>query len=149
MTQRDYHLWYEEVMEIFIDADDNPKTYYEFEWNALNTILDLYIINHNCTREAIRQWWAWDCKNVLSAVQVLGTVGNSSDRDQGWYLEVAIPFTQIETVTNIPPKPNDVWRNDLTRREGTEQGVTLQKSSWLPPSTHFPLSNGELVFQKE
>lgn len=148
MTKRDDHLWNEEVMEIFLDADCNPKTYYEFEWNPLNTLLDLYVLNPNCTREVIRQWWSWDCEGIQSAVHIDGTLNNSSDIDKGWSLEVAIPFSEIQSAKNIPPKDGDSWRFDLTRREGTEKAGTLQKSSWLPPSCHFPLSYGKLIFQK-
>lgn len=148
MTKRDDHLWHEEVMEIFLDADCNPKTYYEFEWNPLNTLLDLYVLNPNCSRELIRQWWSWDCQGIKSAVQIDGTLNNSKDIDKGWMLEVAIPFSEIQTAKNIPPKEGDVWKFDLTRREGTEKEGTLQKSSWLPPSCHFPLSYGNLIFKK-
>ncbi len=108
MTKRDDDLWNEEVMEIFINADDNPKTYYEFEWNALNTILDLYVLNPNCNRDVIRQWLDWDCEGILSAVNVKGTVGDDSDIDKGWFLEVAIPFSQIQSSKNIPPKNGNI-----------------------------------------
>ncbi|TKG96887.1 hypothetical protein EYV94_00190 [Puteibacter caeruleilacunae] len=148
MTQRDDHIWHEEVMEIFIDADCNPKDYYEFEWNPLNTLLDLYVLNPGCNRDIIRQWWSWDCRGIKSAVYVDGTLNNNSDKDKGWRLEVAIPFSEIQTAEHIPPLPGDVWRFDLTRREGTEKGGDLQKSSWLPPSCHFPLSYGKLKFKK-
>jgi hypothetical protein len=147
MTNRDDHIWHEEVMEIFIDADNNPKTYFEFEWNALNTLLDLYVLNPNCTRDVIRQWWSWDCEGIKSQVHLKGTLGDSNDTDEGWFLEVAIPFSQIQTAENIPPKKGDVWKFDLTRRDGTQKNGNLQKSSWLPPSTHFPLSYGKLIFK--
>jgi len=148
MTERDAHLWHEEVMEIFLDADSNPKTYYEFEWNPLNTLLDLYVLNPGCNRDVIRQWWSWNCVGIKSAVTLKGTLNDNTDTDEGWALEVAIPFSQIQSAVNIPPKANDTWKFDLTRREGTEQEGDLQKSSWLPPSCHFPLSYGTLIFKK-
>lgn len=148
MINHDDHLWLEEVMEIFIDADDNPKTYYELEWNVLNTLLDLYVLNPNLNRTVIRQWWSWDCEGILSAVNVQGTISNSTDVDKGWYLEVAIPFSEIQSAKNIPPIQGDIWRFDVTRREGTEESGTFQKSSWLPPSAHFPLSYGKLIFNQ-
>ena len=148
MTERDAHLWNEEVMEIFLNADCNPKTYYEFEWNPLNTLLDLYVLNPGRSREVIRQWWSWDCRGIKSAVKLEGTLNNNADLDKGWALEVAIPFTEIQSAPNNPPLPGDVWKFDLTRREGTEEKGDLQKSSWLPPSCHFPLSYGTLIFKK-
>jgi hypothetical protein len=149
MYKRDDHLWHEEVLEIFVDADCNPKTYYEFQWNALNTVLDLFILNPNCSREKITQWWDWNSAGLKSSVFVDGTISNSSDIDNFWGLEIAIPFSSIENAPNIPPQNGDIWKIDLTRREGTEANNDLQKSSWLPPSTHFPLSYGNLVFVKK
>ncbi|SHE81840.1 Carbohydrate family 9 binding domain-like [Mariniphaga anaerophila] len=148
MTERDAHLWHEEVVEIFIDADCNPKTYYEFEWNALNTLLDLYVLNPGYSRDKITQWWDWNCLGIKSETYVEGTIQNSNDIDKGWGIEIAIPFDQIESAPNIPPQSGDVWRVDLTRREGSENAGDLKKSSWLPPSCHFPLSYGDFIFKK-
>ncbi len=103
MIKRDDHLWHEEVIEIFLDADNNPKTYYEFEWNPLNTLLDLYVLNPNCTRDVIRQWWSWNCEGIKSFVKVDGTLNNATDNDKGWSVELAIPFSEIQSAKNIPP----------------------------------------------
>ena len=148
MRRRDDPLWYEDVIELFIDADDNPKTYYEFEWNALNNVLDLVVLNRNYDRSRIKQWWNWDCIGMQSAVVVDGTVADGSDVDKGWMLEVAIPFSEIYSAKNIPPIVGDRWRFNVTRRDGNEANGSLQKSSWRPPATHFPLSYGSMVFEK-
>jgi hypothetical protein len=148
MTNRDDHLWHEEVIEIFLDVDANPKTYFEFEWNARNTLLDLYVLNKHYNRDVIRQWWSWDCQGIQSAVRIDGSLNDDSDKDTGWAIEIAIPFEELYPAANIPPKKGDQWRMNLTRREGTETKGNLQKSSWLPPSCHFPLSYGTLTFTK-
>ena len=56
LTVRDANLWEEEVVEVFIDADDDQKTYVELEWNPLNTLFDAFVINsgkHWLLRESL------------------------------------------------------------------------------------------------
>ena len=41
MTKRDEHLWEEEVVEIFLDADRSGRDYYELEISPANVVCDL------------------------------------------------------------------------------------------------------------
>lgn len=145
MTEYDAHLWEEEVVEFFIDADSAPKTYFEFEINPLNAILDLYLLNKYTDRRDIYQLWKWDCKGMKSAVSVKGTVDNREDKDEYWDFEVAIPFEQIYTAPNVPPKPGDTWKIDFCR--GERRGEEFIASSWSPPAFHNPLSYGTIIFE--
>ena len=45
MTQRDEHLWDEEVVEIFLDPDRSGRDYYELEINPANVVCDLRMIS--------------------------------------------------------------------------------------------------------
>ncbi len=146
MTHRDDHLWLENVVEFFIDADGCSKTYAEFEFNPLNTILDLFILNKYNARRDIRQLWEWNCEGIQSAVVVKGTINNPSDTDQYWNLEVALPFSQFYTAPNIPPVAGDEWRVDFCRGEGNEVPVNKEESAWSPPAFHNPLSYGIMKF---
>src|SRR5262249_23140936 len=52
----------------------------------------------------------WDPK-MKSAVAVKGTIDNSADKDEGYTVEVAIPWKAFEKgAKNLPPKPGDAWR---------------------------------------
>ncbi len=146
MTHRDDHLWLENVVEFFIDPDGCPKTYAEFEFNPLNTILDLYILNKYNSRKDIRQLWEWNCEGIKSAVVINGTIDNPKDTDKYWNLEVSLPFCQFYTAPNIPPKPGDTWRVDFCRGEGNEQPPVKEESAWSPPAFHNPLSYGIMKF---
>ncbi len=145
ITEYDGHLWEEEVVEFFIDADSSPKTYYEFEINPLNAILDLYLLNKYLGRKDIYQLWKWDCVGLKSAVNVAGTVDNREDKDEYWDFEVAIPFDQIYTAPNVPPKAGDTWKIDFCR--GERRDGKFIASSWSPPAFHNPLSYGTIVFE--
>jgi hypothetical protein len=65
--------------------------------------------------------WAftgYDLPGLKTAVQVQGTLNNNKDIDQGWTLEVAIPWTSLVHLANgrsIPPTSGDVWNLFLGR----------------------------------
>jgi len=147
MTERDAYLWYENVVEFFINADGSSKSYIEIEINPLNTILDLFVLNKHNDRSDIRQLWNWDCEGLLSQVVVDGTINDASDRDNHWTFEIAIPFDQVYTAPNNPPVPGDVWYVTFTRGEGDENPERREASSWSPPAFHNPLSYGQMIFK--
>lgn len=146
--QRDAHLWKENVMEFFINADGCHKSYIEIEINPLNTILDLFVLNKHHDINEIRQWWDWDCEGLKSAVILNGTLNDPSDIDEGWSFEIAIPFDQVYTAPNNPPRPGDQWFVDFCRKEGEENPDDLGESSWSPPAFHNSLSYGILKFME-
>src|SRR6266576_4942733 len=43
--RRDQHLWLEEVVELFVQADERQPGYIEVEVNPLGTVLDLYLLD--------------------------------------------------------------------------------------------------------
>jgi hypothetical protein len=67
--------------------------------------------------------WAfldWDFRDLQAAVHVDGTLNDDSDEDQGWTVEVAIPWKKLAVLNlskprSLPPKPGDVWRIDFSR----------------------------------
>jgi hypothetical protein len=148
MKERDDYLWTENVVEFFINADGCSKSYIEIEINPLNTILDLYVLNKYNARRDIKQLWDWDCEGLLHAVQLMGTLNDDSDRDEGWTFEIAIPFAQVYTAPNHPPKEGDQWSVDFCRGEGEEKPGQNEVSAWAPPAFHNPLSYGTLIFRK-
>jgi hypothetical protein len=148
MKERDAYLWTENVVEFFINADGSSKSYIEIEINPLNTILDLFVLNKYNARRDIKQLWDWDCDGLKSAVQLNGTLNDSSDQDEGWTFEIAIPFAQVYTAPNHPPKPGDQWFVDFCRGEGDEDPDRREVSAWSPPAFHNPLSYGRLIFRE-
>ncbi len=65
--------------------------------------------------------WAfldWDFPGLVSAVQVQGTLNDSSDVDQGWTVELAFPWEGMRILAggrDIPPRDGDIWRFDFSR----------------------------------
>jgi hypothetical protein len=111
LRNRDDPIYNEEVVEIFLDANADGKTYNEIEVSPNNTIFDAYF-------PARRQGMdlSWD-SGVKSAVQVSGTLNDPSDKDQGWTVEMQIPIARLAEVPHVPPRPGDRWRFNLYRLE--------------------------------
>jgi hypothetical protein len=108
---RDDPIYTEEVVEIFIDANGDGKTYNEIEISPNNTVFDAYF---PARRQGMDM--SWD-SGVKSAVRVAGTLNDPSDKDEGWTVEMQIPIARLAEVPHVPPRPGDRWRFNLYRLE--------------------------------
>jgi len=115
-TGEDDPMWSEEVVEVFIDPDGDAREYLELEVNPLNAWVDLRI------QRAFPRFSGsidWDIAGLQTAVQVHGTVNDSLAADQGWTVEIAIPWTAMaDSITGgRRPEPGAQWRLNLYRIE--------------------------------
>lgn len=114
LKQRDTVIFYNNDFEIFIDPDGDTHNYVEFEMNVLNTVWDLFLTApYRNNPKVLNQW---DMKGILSAVSIQGTLNNPSDIDRGWQLEVAIPRTVFNEVTQMNDHlAGEFWRMGFSR----------------------------------
>ncbi|MCL2779650.1 MAG: carbohydrate-binding family 9-like protein [Polyangiaceae bacterium] len=107
--------WTRDTAEIMIDpdGDGDNKNYYEIQINPQNKIFHSQFDTRNFPKtEPLGPFGHedWDPK-LTSAVVVHGTMDNPSDRDEGYTVEAAIPWSAFEKgAKNRPPKPGDSWR---------------------------------------
>ncbi len=116
LTERDAVIYHDDDFEIFLDPDGDNHLYYELEVNALNTVWDLLLIKPY--RDGAPAVNAWDIAGLETAVQVNGTLNDPSDKDQGWTVEIAIPWTSLRECAGraaVPPLPGDRWRVNFSR----------------------------------
>lgn len=114
LKQKDTVVFYNNDFELFIDPDGDTHNYYELEINALNTIWDLYLSKPY--RNGAQVLNNWDIKGLQSKVKINGTLNNPKDVDEGWTIEIAIPWASITgsaAIENIPK--NDFWRINFSR----------------------------------
>ena len=128
IREQDGEIWTEDVFELFFMPDPGKSGYYEFEVNALGTILDMYIpervpdlyVKHKSDR-----------KFALAAkVIVDGTLNKAGDVDRGWQLEGRIPWSDFAP-TGGKPELDAEWRFNLCRYD---YGSHLTKSPELSVS---------------
>jgi hypothetical protein len=143
-TQRDDPTYRDDALEIFVNPDPRQEAvYYGFEVNARGVLYDY--LNYN-SRTLFKRF---DATGVEIATALRGTLNNRQDTDEGWTLELAIPWANFEELSRRPPVAGAVWRANLNRWDGVEPDRRM--SIWSDPleSTawpHVPGRFGELVF---
>lgn len=130
IDERDAVIFQENNFEVFIDPDGDTHHYYELELNALGTFWDLMLTKPY--RNGGKPINAWDIKGLKIGTHTNGTLNDPSDTDQGWTLEIAIPFAVLdETVHRGKPTDGSQWRLNFSRVEWqteVENGIYIKKS---------------------
>jgi len=147
LTERDAPIYMNNDVEWFIAGSDG---YYEFEINSFGTIYEVLFLWNEAYKagqydtvtgleldapgakefngvgykehpRGLRTgWFQWDLPGLKTAVCLDGTINDSSDRDRGWTVELAVPWKGLEILTmrdkrSLPPMDKDVWRMDFSR----------------------------------
>jgi hypothetical protein len=127
-THHDDPLYNQEVVEMFIDADGDGRTYNELEISPANVTFDAYFVER---RKDLDKAITWE-SGMKTAVVVDGTLNNPSDRDKGWTVEAAIPIANLAAVPHVPPRPGDEWRINLYRLDWYNDRKVNEGSAFSP-----------------
>ncbi len=107
-------LWVKDTVEIMIDpdGDGDNKDYYELQINPQNKHFHTQYDGYNTPKTEPNGPFGnedWDPK-MKTAVLVKGTMDKKDDKDDGYTVEAAIPWTAFGKAKSHPPKPGDTWR---------------------------------------
>jgi len=150
INKRDGDLYKEEVVEVFIDADSDMRTYLELEVNPLNALFDASVINKKDQNQGTSVNRDWNSKDIKHEVKIDGEVNSDKEIDKSWACEIAVPLNDFSTAPNIPPKPGDVWRINLYRIDhGKDKSEYSAWSTTGKIDFHIPQRFGYLKFVKE
>ena len=156
--ERDGDIYNEEVVEAFLDPDCDLRTYIELEVSPLNTLFDAFVVNGKSLGQEMHVLRDWDSETLQHAVSVDGTAKTSSSTDRAasanppdtsWSCEIAVPFKDLLTAPNIPPKTGDVWRMNLYRIDRGKTEAEDEYTAWSPTQKidyHRPQHFGSLRF---
>lgn len=155
-TRRDASTCLDDVLEIFFNTDPSDTAYYNFEINALGTIYDAFTPKW-ATAGHTHRWKRWDSEKIKIGIQVRGTLNDHRDVDEGWDMEVAIPFEELETIGSKPPQPGDIWSFMLSRYDYSvylpDDGRELSSTALFPETPvggfHDQTGWGRLRFTKK
>jgi len=142
LKRRDQHLWEEEVVEVFLQADPQKPSYIELEVNPLGTMLDIYLLD---VRKPLH-YESWNSEKLRWGVQVFGTVDGKGG-DHEWTCEIALPMEDVVTAPHLPPQPGERWRMNLYRGESLPIQAEMAWSPTLKNDFHVPSRFGEIVFR--
>lgn len=148
LTEHDSIIYKDNDFELFLKPLPDASGYFEFEINALNTSWDLYL--NKPYREGGRPDNSWDIPGLKTAVAVNGTLNNSTDKDHGWTVEIAIPWKAFASRLPVSaPKIGDVWRGNFSRVEWKAGQPREDNWVWSPQgliNMHVPDRWGYLHF---
>jgi hypothetical protein len=150
-TSRDDSLWEEQVVEVYIDENDDLLNYKEFEINPLGTVIDLLIPKAGDQADW-RKCARWNAARWRTAVRV-----HADAVPRFWEAEMAFPWAIFSEATHRPPQVGDVWRIQFYRIErprpaagAAASDAGLVASCWSPtPNFHVPQYFGRLEFAND
>ena len=127
---KDPKLWTQDTVELMIDpvGDGDNRDYYEIQVNPQNLVFDSHFDSYNAPKKDPDGPFGhqdWSAK-LTSAVAVRGTLDKAGDKDEGYTVEIKIPWTSFHKAGKKAPKVGDVWRVNL---------YAMQKNSgvsWSP-----------------
>ena len=145
LTDHDAVIYHDNDFELFIDPDGDSHEYYELEVNALGTEWDLLLVRPY--RDGGPAVDAWDIQGLMTGVSMSGTLNDPSDTDQGWSVEIAVPWSVLDDCAGrpCPPGDGDRWRVNFSRvewqldvsagkyvkRTHTSTGKPLPECNWV------------------
>jgi Carbohydrate family 9 binding domain-like len=149
LTERDSVIFRDNDFELFLDPDSDTHAYYELEVNTLGTAWDLMLIKpYRDGGPAIN---GWDIAGLQVGVDVRGRINKPGDRDEGWSVEIAMPWTTLKEAApdHKPPREGDQWRINFSRVEWDTDAVRGQYAKRLKPGTKDPLPEHNWVWSPQ
>jgi hypothetical protein len=149
---KDYNgmTWTNDVFELFFKPYAAKNPYYEFQVNALNTRMEMFLPSRGAggyQRFAVKE----PKLGMESAVVLRETLNQWQDKDEGWTVEGRIPWTAF-AATGGRPKAGALWKFALCRYDYSVAYETPDLSSTAPltqPDFHRYEDYGTLKFVGE
>ncbi len=149
ITTRDAVIFQDDDFEVFLDPGNDTHAYYELEVNALGTAWDLFLVKPY--RDGGPALHAWDIAGLRVAVDVRGTLNRPGDRDDGWTVELALPWETLREAApeRRAPRDGEQWRLNFSRVEWTMDVVDGRYRKRLDPTTGKPLPEDNWVWSPQ
>jgi hypothetical protein len=161
LTRHDSVIFHDNDFEVFLNPTGDTRNYFEFEINALNTGWDLFLPKPY--RQGGKADNSWEIPGLQTAVNLDGTLNNPSDRDKGWTVEIAFPWSAFKDRSGVArPHAGDEWRVNFSRVEWQTRvaegkyeklpGTKEENWVWSPQGVinmHVPERWGVVRFQPQ
>jgi hypothetical protein len=149
LTERDSVIYQDNDFEVFIDPGNDTLDYYELEVNVLGTEWDLRLTKpYRAGGQAID---AWDITGLEVGIDARGTINQPGDEDDGWTLEIAMPWPVLAEFApeQRRPRAGEEWRVNFSRVQwhlDVEDGRYVKR---LDPGTGKPLPENNWVWSPQ
>lgn len=146
VTEHNGQTWYDDVFELFFKPALDKFAYYEFQVNAANTGMEIFMPSRGSG--GYNRFYRTSKHGLRSAVIVHGTLNRWQDKDKGWTVEGRIPWTGFKATGGKPDK-GTVWKFALCRYDYSAAHESPDLSSTAPltqPDFHRYEDYGDLTF---
>jgi hypothetical protein len=146
VQQPNGETWYDDVFELFFKPRADRPAYYEFQVNAANTPLEMFLPSRGAG--GYHRFGKELSLGLKSAVVVRGTLNDWKDRDAGWTVEGQIPWSAFAATVGRP-QAGEQWRFALCRYDYSVTFEQPDLSSTAPltaPNFHQYEDYGTLTF---
>lgn len=149
LREHDSIIFYDNDFEVFIDPDGDTHNYYELEVNAFATAWDLFL--DRPYRDNGTPLFYWDIRGLQKAVTVQGSINEPGDVDQGWTIELAIPWAVLKEQApgGRAPMPGESWRVNFSRVEWRVETRDGQYAKVINPATGKPFPEDNWVWSPQ
>ncbi|HTN75478.1 MAG TPA: carbohydrate-binding family 9-like protein [Pirellulaceae bacterium] len=129
ITEHDGMTWDNDVFELFFKPDAKALGYYEFQVNAAQTRMDMYLPSRGSG--GYRRWKAAHKFDWEAKVTRLGTLNEYTDTDSGWTVEGRFPWSDFKP-TGGRPAVDARWGFTLCRYDYSVEYPDMELSSSAP-----------------
>lgn len=152
--------WTKHCVELMVDpdGDGDMANYYEIQINPQNLIFKSQFDTLQKPAGGPNGPFGhedWDAK-IKSAVVVKGTLDKEGDKDEGYHVEVAIPWASFSKAKKTPPAHGDTWRmnfyamqdnsgvswSPILGKGNFHHGPRFGRVTWVEPGKPLPTPGG-------
>jgi hypothetical protein len=112
VKEHDGITWNNDVFELFFKPAADKPGYYEFQVNALGTIMDMFLPRRG--GGGYQRFKSDGDFHIDAKVQLRGTLNHWQDKDQGWSIEGRIPWRDFVR-SGGRPDVGECWKFALCR----------------------------------
>lgn len=105
---RDGDVWRYDCVELFVLPDKESGKYWEIEISPTGSLMDSFSIKYS-DRYGDHMQTVENMKGLRFAQVVNGTPNDESDKDHGYVIEVAVPFSQLPNFPKTPTVGAEFW----------------------------------------
>lgn len=147
LKERDSVIFHDNDIELFIDPDGSTHRYLELEINQFGTAWDLLLAKPYRDGERV-PYTGFDFHGLKIGRELRGTLNQPGDRDQGWTVEVAVPWRALRETYGDPlrPKAGEQWRLNFSRVQWQTNG---QQQKLRDAATGKPLPEANWVWSPQ
>lgn len=149
LTKRDAVMFRDDDFEVFIDPDGDGHNYYEIEINAFNSLWDLLLLYPYRNDRKANVLNEWNLLNLKTAVHINGSINDASDQDEGWSVEMAIPWTSLKEMAHRIPRSGDQWRVNFSRVDWRMDDADGSYTKAIDPLTDKPYPESNWVWSPQ